>query len=125
LYAWLNRKKRRTQEQVRHKPKSSQDSYRFVPSGTIPCYIDDVLMMVCSAMAGALPQQPGYMPAQSASSGGGQYVGGPGQPQVPAPGMGHPGTAGPHPQVTSAPGAQMQHQPGPNEASLAALISFD
>ena len=72
-------------------------------------------------MAGAMPQQPGYM--QPANSAGGQYVGGPGQPQAPAPGMGHPGTAG-HPQGAAVPG-QMPHQPGPNEASLAALISFD
>jgi len=72
--------------------------------------------MVCVAMAGALPQQPGYMPANSA---GGQYVGGPGQ----APAMGHPGTVG-HSQGPAGPG-QMHHQPGPNEATLAALISFD
>jgi len=70
--------------------------------------------MLSVAMAGALPQQPGYIPANSA---GGQYVGGPGQPQVPA--MGHPGTAG---HVHGTPG---HHQPGPNEASLAELISFD
>jgi len=80
-------------------------------------------------MAGVLPQQQGYMPANSATSG--QYVGGPGQPQAPA-AMGHPGTAG-HPQGPAAPGqviaspaqGQMHHQPGPNEASLAELISFD
>jgi len=72
-------------------------------------------------MAGALPQQQGYMPANSA---GGQYVGGPGQPQAPA--IGHPqGTAAPG-QVISNPGqGPMHHQPGPNEASLAELISFD
>jgi len=57
-------------------------------------------------MAGALAQQPGYMPANSA---GAQYVGGPGQPHAPAAG----------------PAGQIPHQPGPNEASLAALISFD
>jgi len=71
-------------------------------------------------MAGALPQQPTYMPA--ANSAGGQYVGGPGQPQAPV--VGHPGTAG-HLQAAAGPGHPAQHQPGPNEASLAQLISFD
>ena len=80
--------------------------------------------MLCVAMAGALPQQQGY-------STGGQYVGGPAQPQAPA--LGHPGTAG-HPQGAPGPGqviganpaqGQVHHQPGPNEASLAELISFD
>ena len=68
-------------------------------------------------MAGALPQQPaGYM-APNSAGGGAQYVGGPGQPQAPVMG---------HAQGTVAAPGQVQHrQPGPNEASLAALISFD
>ena len=83
--------------------------------------MNSVCDVLRAAMASTLPQQQGYMPAASSAAGGGQYVGGPGQPQAPA--MGHPGTAG-HPQGTAAPG-QMHHQPGPNEASLAELISFD
>ena len=71
--------------------------------------------MLFVAMAGALPQQPGY-------SVGGQYVGGPGQPQAPV--MTHPGTVGHAQPGMTAPG-QMLRQPGPNEASLAELISFD
>jgi len=94
---------------------------------------DDVwvlsLSCVCdvlhAAMAGALPPQQGYMPANSATAGG-QYVGGPGQPPVPA-------ALGAHPQGSAVPSGQVMapgqmpphHQPGPNEASLAELISFD
>jgi len=72
--------------------------------------------MFCVAMAGAMPQQPGYVPVPT-NAVGGQYVGGPAQPQAPVVG---------HAQGTAAPGQiHHQHQPGPNEASLAELISFD
>jgi len=41
-YAQLQWKKRKTQEQVRHRPKSSRASYRCVPSGTIHCLLVEV-----------------------------------------------------------------------------------
>jgi len=80
-------------------------------------FVTDELVCVCLAMAGAMPQQPGYVTTGSV---GGQYVGGPTQPQpqvaVPA--------VGAHNTVPPAAG-QMPQQRGANEASLAELISFD
>jgi len=71
------------------------------------------LLCVCVAMASAMPgQQPAGAGPCYVSAVGHQYVGGPAQPQAPV-----------HPQQQPAP--HMHHQPGPNEASLAELISFD